>query len=56
MQAIRWRDEKVAQAALERGIPLLTVVAGGYARNTNDTVRLHAQTVEVTLETLRALE
>lgn len=44
------RDRAVARACFERAIPLMTVVAGGYARRVEDTVLLHARTVEVSVE------
>jgi len=49
---MRRRDVAVAQAARAAGAPIVTVVAGGYSRNTDDTVALHAQTIEATLKTL----
>lgn len=44
------RDRAVARACFERGIPLATIVAGGYARRVEDTVSLHVQTVEASIE------
>lgn len=52
---LRERDRMVAEAAMLRGIPFVTVVAGGYARRLEDTVALHAQTVEVTIRTLASV-
>ncbi len=49
---LRERDRRVALRCLSGGIPLVTVVSGGYARRLDDTVSLHAQTIEVALELL----
>ena len=45
MGGSRRRDELVFRAAKERGIPVAATLAGGYARNTEDTVRIHVNTV-----------
>jgi acetoin utilization deacetylase AcuC-like enzyme len=47
MHGLLERDELVLGAAVERKIPVATVTAGGYARHTVDTVKIHAQTCEV---------
>ena len=39
------RDELVFRAAKQRGIPVGVALAGGYARDTADTVRIHMNTV-----------
>lgn len=44
------RDRAVLHSAAERGIATAVVLAGGYARNTADTVRIHAQTAHAALE------
>jgi acetoin utilization deacetylase AcuC-like enzyme len=45
MGGLRRRDELVFGAAKQRGIPVAVTLAGGYARNTEDTVRIHINTV-----------
>jgi acetoin utilization deacetylase AcuC-like enzyme len=42
---LRRRDDLVFGAAKERGIPVGVALAGGYARDTADTVRIHMNTV-----------
>lgn len=44
------RDELVAKACARHSIPMMTVVAGGYARNLADIIDLHVQTVEAVIE------
>jgi acetoin utilization deacetylase AcuC-like enzyme len=45
MGGLRRRDELVFVAAKRRGLPVAVTLAGGYARNTEDTVRIHMNTV-----------
>ena len=47
---LRRRDECVFAAAKERGIPIAAVVAGGYARRTEDVVDIHVNTCRVMRE------
>jgi acetoin utilization deacetylase AcuC-like enzyme len=42
---LKARDKEVFFAARSRGIPVVTTLAGGYARRVEDTVRIHANTV-----------
>ena len=42
---LRRRDEMVFGEAKRRGIPVAVALAGGYARDTADTVRIHMNTV-----------
>ncbi len=44
------RDRLVFQRCGADGVPVATVMAGGYARNVDDTVSIHAQTVATGLE------
>jgi acetoin utilization deacetylase AcuC-like enzyme len=44
------RDRLVIETALERSIPVAIVLAGGYARNVEDTVTIHANTAAVARE------
>ena len=39
------RDRRVFEEARSRGIPVVTTLAGGYARRIEDTVRIHANTI-----------
>jgi acetoin utilization deacetylase AcuC-like enzyme len=39
------RDRKVFEEARRRNIPVATTLAGGYARNVEDTVRIHVNTI-----------
>jgi acetoin utilization deacetylase AcuC-like enzyme len=39
------RDRKVFEEARKRGVPVATTLAGGYARNVEDTVRIHVNTI-----------
>ncbi len=41
------RDELVLGAARERGLPVALVLAGGYARRTDDVVDIHLATCRV---------
>jgi acetoin utilization deacetylase AcuC-like enzyme len=45
MEGLRRRDDLVFAEARRRGIPVAVTFAGGYARNTEDTVRIHMNTV-----------
>lgn len=46
MHGLRLRDRMVIHAARDAGVPLAIVLAGGYARHVEDTVAIHAATVE----------
>ncbi len=50
---LRRRDELVLAAARERGIPIALVLAGGYARRTEDVVDIHLATCRVMCEVWR---
>jgi acetoin utilization deacetylase AcuC-like enzyme len=39
------RDRRVFREARQRGIPVVTTLAGGYARRVEDTVRIHLNTI-----------
>jgi acetoin utilization deacetylase AcuC-like enzyme len=43
---LRLRDRAVISAAALAGVPLVIVLAGGYARRLEDTVAIHAATIE----------
>jgi acetoin utilization deacetylase AcuC-like enzyme len=40
------RDRLVLESCRERGIPVAVTMAGGYARNVEDTVEIHLQSIE----------
>jgi acetoin utilization deacetylase AcuC-like enzyme len=42
---LRARDETVLRACRERGVPVATVMSGGYAADINDTVEIHCNTI-----------
>jgi len=43
---LRQRDRAVIDAVRRAGVPLVVVLAGGYARRVEDTVAIHAATIE----------
>jgi acetoin utilization deacetylase AcuC-like enzyme len=45
-EGLRLRDQKVISAVARAGLPLVIVLAGGYARRLEDTVAIHAATIE----------
>jgi acetoin utilization deacetylase AcuC-like enzyme len=45
IDGLKKRDELVFRVAKARGIPVMVTLAGGYARNVEDTVTLHCNTV-----------
>ena len=45
-EGLRARDRMVFSAARERGIPVVVVLAGGYALDVEDTVEIHSATIE----------
>lgn len=45
------RDEEVLKACRAAGIPVAIAMAGGYARNTEDTVDIHVATIRIAAET-----
>lgn len=42
---LRARDEFVLDECWRRGVPVVTVMSGGYAENINDTVEIHCNTI-----------
>lgn len=42
---LKTRDRKVFEEARRRGIPIATALAGGYARQVEDTIRIHVNTI-----------
>jgi len=45
-EGLRQRDRLVVDAVRREGVPLIVTLAGGYARRVEDTVAIHAATVE----------
>lgn len=45
MEGLQSRDARVFEEARKRQIPVVTVLAGGYARRVEDTVQIHVNTV-----------
>jgi acetoin utilization deacetylase AcuC-like enzyme len=48
---LKARDRGVFRAARSRNIPVVTTLAGGYARRVEDTIRIHANTIVAAQET-----
>jgi acetoin utilization deacetylase AcuC-like enzyme len=46
IDGLRERDRRVIGAVAAAGVPLVMVLAGGYARHVEDTVAIHAATIE----------
>src|SRR5215831_5119576 len=45
MEGLKKRDELVIGYAKRNGVPVVTTLAGGYARNLQDTVQIHVNTI-----------
>jgi len=45
IEGLRRRDEMVLSFAKEREVPIVTVMSGGYAKDINDTVEIHCNTI-----------
>lgn len=52
MEGLRRRDRLVLTACRERGIPVVTLTAGGYAFRRDDTVEIHCNTIREALDAL----
>jgi acetoin utilization deacetylase AcuC-like enzyme len=50
IEGLKQRDEMVFRAAKARGVPVMVTFAGGYARNVEDTVTIHCNTVTAAKE------
>ena len=44
-KGLKERDKRVFEEARKRGVPVATTLAGGYARQVEDTVRIHLNTI-----------
>lgn len=53
MDGLKRRDALVFETALRHSVPLAVVLAGGYARNTADTVEIHCNTARAAREALQ---
>ncbi|MDD2773606.1 MAG: histone deacetylase [Elusimicrobiales bacterium] len=47
VEDLKERDAWVAAECARRGVPVAVVLGGGYARNSDDTARIHANTLEI---------
>jgi acetoin utilization deacetylase AcuC-like enzyme len=47
LQGLEFRDQMVFDKAREQGVPVAVVLAGGYAQNLRDTVRIHSNTARI---------
>ena len=45
-EGLRQRDRLVIETVRDNGVPLVIVLAGGYARQLEDTVAIHVATIE----------
>lgn len=54
IEGLKRRDELVFQVARARGIPVMVTYAGGYARNVEDTVTIHSNTVIAAKEVFKS--
>jgi acetoin utilization deacetylase AcuC-like enzyme len=52
INGLKKRDELVFRVAKARGIPVMVTLAGGYARNVDDTVTIHCNTVVAAMEVM----
>jgi acetoin utilization deacetylase AcuC-like enzyme len=52
MEGLKQRDGVVFETGLEAGVPVAVTLAGGYARNTDDTVEIHCNTAKAAREAL----
>jgi acetoin utilization deacetylase AcuC-like enzyme len=50
LDGLKKRDRIVFEKARSRGVPVAVTLAGGYARNVEDTVRIHADTLRIAKE------
>jgi acetoin utilization deacetylase AcuC-like enzyme len=52
MEGLKERDGTVFETGLKAGVPVAVTLAGGYARNTDDTVAIHCNSVKAAREAL----
>lgn len=53
MGGLKRRDQLVFETALSQSVPAVVVLAGGYARDTDDTVTIHCNTAKAAREALQ---
>jgi acetoin utilization deacetylase AcuC-like enzyme len=53
MVGLKRRDRLVFETALAQAVPVAVVLAGGYARDTDDTVSIHCNTAKAAREALQ---
>ena len=53
LHGLESRDHMVFEKARAKNIPVAVTLAGGYARNLEDTVRIHASTIRLAKEFAR---
>ncbi len=53
MEGLKRRDQLVFETALAHSVPVAAVLAGGYARDTNDTVTIHCNTAKAAREAVQ---
>jgi acetoin utilization deacetylase AcuC-like enzyme len=53
MEGLKQRDRVVFETGIESRVPVVVTLAGGYARNTGDTVTIHCNTVKAAREALK---
>lgn len=56
LEGLEQRDQVVFHEARRRRVPVVVVLAGGYARRTEDTVRIHVTTIRTGLRTIGSLK
>jgi len=54
-RGLKERDKRVFEEARKRGVPVATTLAGGYARQVEDTVRIHVNTILAAKEVAESL-
>jgi acetoin utilization deacetylase AcuC-like enzyme len=55
MAGLRARDELVLRACRDRGVPVATVMSGGYAADIRDTVEIHCNTIRAAKQVFDAV-
>lgn len=56
IEALRERDEMVLLECRARGVPVATVMSGGYAADVNDTVEIHCNTIRAVRSVFNEVE
>ena len=53
IEGLKRRDQLVFETALAQSVPVAVVLAGGYARDTDDTVTIHCNTAKAARQALQ---